>query len=78
MGEGEVGPNCESSIETYILPYAKQITSGNLLYDTVRSNLVLCKLLLFIIFIEYLIILQELVNALYLVFSLIKLLLNCV
>ena len=41
-GEGEVGTNWESSIETYILPYVKQKACENLLYDTRNSNLVLC------------------------------------
>ena len=29
-------------METYTLPHVKQIASGNLLYDTGSSNLVLC------------------------------------
>ena len=29
-------------METYILPYVKQIASGNLLYNIGSSNLVLC------------------------------------
>ena len=32
-GEGEGGTNGESRLETYLLPYVKQIASGNLLYD---------------------------------------------
>ena len=32
----------ESSMETYILLYVKQIASGNLLCDTGNPNLVLC------------------------------------
>ena len=74
--EGEAGMNWKSSIETYTLPYAKQITSGNLLYHTGSPNLVLCKLVLFIMFIEYLVI--YLLSALYLVFSLIVLVFSCV
>ena len=42
FGEGEVGMNSESSIETYTLTYVKWIASGNLLYDTGSSNSVLC------------------------------------
>ena len=41
VGKGEVWTNRESSIETYILPYVKQIASGNMLYVTGSSNLVL-------------------------------------
>ena len=33
MGEEEGGMIWEGRIETYILPYVKQIVSGNLLYD---------------------------------------------
>ena len=33
VGEGEGEMKRESSIETYTLPYAKQIASGNLLND---------------------------------------------
>ena len=33
VGEGEGGTNGESNIETYILPYVKQVASGNLLDD---------------------------------------------
>ena len=33
----------ESSMETYILLYVKQIASGNLLCDTGNPNLVLCE-----------------------------------
>ena len=29
-------------METYTLPYVKEITSGNLLYDAGNSNLVFC------------------------------------
>ena len=42
VGGGEGGMNWESSMETYTLPYIKQIASRNLLYDTGRSNQVLC------------------------------------
>ena len=42
MGEGESGMNGESSMETYTLPYVKQIANGNLLYDVGSSNQVLC------------------------------------
>ena len=31
--EGQSGTNEESNMETYILPYVKQIANGNLLYD---------------------------------------------
>ena len=37
-GEGEGGTNGERNMETYTLPYAKQIGSGNLLYDSGNSN----------------------------------------
>ena len=33
VGEGEGRTNGEDSIETYTLPYVKQIASGNLLCD---------------------------------------------
>ena len=42
VGEGEHGTNGEVGIETYTLPYVKQITSGNLLYGTGGSEPVLC------------------------------------
>ena len=42
VGEGESGMNGESSMETYTLPYVKQIANGNLLYDVGSSNQVLC------------------------------------
>ena len=42
VGEGEGWTNWERSMETYILPYVKQIASGNLLYDAENSNPVLC------------------------------------
>ena len=31
--EGQSGTNEESNMETYILPYVKQIANGNLVYD---------------------------------------------
>ena len=40
--EGEDGTNWESRIESYVLPYLKQIAGGNLLCDARSSNLVLC------------------------------------
>ena len=36
--ERESGVNGESSMEAYTLPCVKQITNGNLLYDTENSN----------------------------------------
>ena len=42
VGEGEGWTNWERSMETYILPYVKQIASGNLLYDSGNSNRGLC------------------------------------
>ena len=42
VGEGDHGTNGEIGIETYILPYVKQIASGYLLYDTGSSKPVLC------------------------------------
>ena len=36
--EGEVGTNGESNMEAYILPCVKQITNGNLLYDSGSSD----------------------------------------
>ena len=41
-GEGEGGMNSARSMETYTLPYIKQIASRNLLYDIGSSNQVLC------------------------------------
>ena len=41
VGKGEVWTNRESSIETYILPYVKEIASGDLPYDSGNSNPVL-------------------------------------
>ena len=38
--EGEGGMNQDSGMEAYVLPYVKEIASGNLLYDTRGSNLV--------------------------------------
>ena len=32
----------QSSVETYTLPYAKQVARGNLLHDAGSSNLVIC------------------------------------
>ena len=40
-GERESGMIWKSSTETYTLPYAKQITSGNFLYDAGSSKQVL-------------------------------------
>ena len=37
--EGEGGMNGESSMGTYTPPYVRQNASGNLLYDSVNSNL---------------------------------------
>ena len=34
--------NSKSNTETYTSPHVKQIASGDLLYDTGSSNLVLC------------------------------------
>ena len=42
VGEEEDGTNGNSSVETYILSYVKQIASGNLLYDAESSNLKVC------------------------------------
>ena len=36
--EGEGGTNGESNMETYTLPYVKQIGHGNFLYDSGNSN----------------------------------------
>ena len=41
-GEGQGGMIWGSSNETYAIPYAKSKASGNLLYDTGSSDLVLC------------------------------------
>ena len=41
MGEGESGMICMNSTETYTLPYVKEIASGNLMYDTGHTELVL-------------------------------------
>ena len=38
VGEGEDEMNGESSMETYTLPYVKQIASGNLLHNRGGSN----------------------------------------
>ena len=40
-GEGEGGMIWESSIETCILPYVKQMTSESLMHEAGHSNLVL-------------------------------------
>ena len=40
MGEGEGGMICESSTETCILSYVKQITSPGLMHETGCSGLV--------------------------------------
>ena len=37
-GEGAGGTNWESSVETHTLPHVKQITSGDLQYDSGSSN----------------------------------------
>ena len=42
VAEGEGWMNWEHSIETYTLPYVKQIASGNLLYATGSSNPLFC------------------------------------
>ena len=39
VGKGEGGMIWESSIETYISPYVKQVASGHLLHDAGSSNL---------------------------------------
>jgi len=36
--EGEGGTKGESNMEAYTLPYGKQVTNGNLLYDSGNSN----------------------------------------
>ena len=38
VGKGEGGTDGESSSETYTLPYVKQMTSGDLVYDSGCSN----------------------------------------
>ena len=40
VGEGEGGVISENSIETYILPFVKQIASPGLMHETGRSGLV--------------------------------------
>ena len=40
MGEGEGGMICETSIETCILSYVKQVTSPGVMHETGRSGLV--------------------------------------
>ena len=42
VGEGEGGMIRKSGIKIYTLPYLKQITSGDLLFDTQNPKLVLC------------------------------------
>ena len=42
VGEGEVGTNAESSMETYTLPYVKQLAGENLLQDAGSSSLGFC------------------------------------
>ena len=41
LGEGEGGTNEDSSMETYILLYVKQMASGHLLYISGNPKLVL-------------------------------------
>ena len=41
VGEGKGGMIWENSIETCILPYAKQMSSESLMYETGHSKLVL-------------------------------------
>ena len=41
VGKGEGGTNWKRSIEMSLLPYVKEMTSGNLLYDTGSRNPVL-------------------------------------
>ena len=36
--EGDSGTNGDRSIETYTLPFVKEIASGNLLHDSGNSN----------------------------------------
>ena len=38
VGEGEGGMNGESSVETHTLPYVKQDSQGNSLYESQNSN----------------------------------------
>ena len=42
VGEGEDSMIWETSIETYTLPYVKQITSASLMYGTGHPKSVLC------------------------------------
>ena len=42
VGEGEGGMIWENSIETYTLPYIKEITSASLLHEAGQIKLVLC------------------------------------
>ena len=41
-GEGEGVKTRQGGIETYALPYIKQLASGNLLYDAGTPKLVFC------------------------------------
>ena len=34
VGEGDGGMICKKNIETYILPYVKQMTSASLMHET--------------------------------------------
>ena len=42
VGKGDGGMIWEKSMETYTLLYIKQIASGSLMYDTVKSKPMLC------------------------------------
>ena len=42
VGEGEGVKTRQGGIETYALPYIKQLASGNLLYDAGTPKLVFC------------------------------------
>ena len=42
MWEGEGWMNRDSGMEAFLLPYVKEMASGNFLYDTGSSNLVPC------------------------------------
>ena len=41
MWEGEGWMNRDSGMEAFLLPYVKEIASGNLMYDTGHTELVL-------------------------------------
>ena len=43
VGEGEGGKNGESSLETYSRPHAREMASGNLLYDAGAQTEALCR-----------------------------------